>query len=137
MENDCVGECGMGAEGEALCMGPLEKLDKAFRGEGSGTREAEETRCPCGGSGVALVEKPMGETRLDESLPFGVGIEFGALRVLVHEVAEILDGGVLRCDLVRLCDVGRHLPVPVHCLNGVGVSGGIVHGAVIREDAEE
>jgi hypothetical protein len=82
---------------------------------------------------MALVEKTVGEARLEESQPLGVGIELGALRVLVYEVVEIFDGGVLRYD-----PVGWHLPpVPIDGLNGMGVGGGIVHGAKIGKDAEE
>ena len=60
VEDDGVGEGGAGAEGKALGVGPLEERDEIFGGEGPGAREAEETRCPGGGSGVALAEEAMG-----------------------------------------------------------------------------
>ena len=124
----------MCTEGKVLGVGPLEKRDEIFGREGAGTREAAETRCPCSGSGMALVEKTVGETRLEESVPLGVGVELGALPVLVHEVVEIFDSGVLRYDPVGW----RHLPpVPIDGLNGMGVGGSIVHDSVIGKDAEE
>ncbi|KAH9175994.1 hypothetical protein EDB89DRAFT_1903485 [Lactarius sanguifluus] len=49
------------------------------------------------GSSLMLVEKLMGQAHLDELQPRGVGVELNALHILVHEVAEILNGGVLQC----------------------------------------
>ena len=85
----------------------------------------------------------MGSSHLDELQPLGIGARLGALHVLMHEAAEILDSGILwyglRLLLVQLCDVGRDrdLPLPVDGLKCMGIGGGIVHEAVIGKYAEE
>ena len=58
-ENDGVGKACVSAEGKALCVRPLEKLDETLWREGPGARKAEETSGPGGGSisRIPLIEK--------------------------------------------------------------------------------
>jgi hypothetical protein len=80
-----------------------------------------------------VIKKTEGQTRLYESQPLGVGVELAALSVFIHEVAEILDGGILRVGPVSFFEGRRwYLASPVYAMDSMDACGG---GSIIEPRA--